>query len=173
LSLPIFETTRLRLRQRSAADEEACFAMDREPGMLRYIAGPWADTAAHRAFIAARTRGPYPAGLGYWSILDKTSGEAFLGWVLLIPVDARGPEVEIGWRLRGAAQGRGIATEAAGIVLRHGLETLGLAAIVAEIDGRNAASLRVAEKLGMRRAGEVGGATGPAVRYIAGGGQRG
>ena len=173
MSLPAFETGRLRLRQRSAADEDACLEMDREPGMLRYIAGPWADAAAHRAFIAARTRGPYPEGLGYWSILDKAAGDAFLGWVLLIPVDAEGPGIEIGWRLRGAAQGRGIATEAAGMVLRHGLQTLGLAAIVAEIDGRNAASLRVAEKLGMARSGEVAGATGRAVRYIARGDHQG
>lgn len=173
MSLPVFETERLRLRQRSAADADACFAMDREPEMLRYIAGPWADTAAHRAFIADRTLGPYPAGLGYWSIFDRTPGETFLGWVLLIPVDARGPDIEIGWRLRGAAQGKGIATEAAGVVLRYGLETLGLKAIVAEIDSRNVASRRVAQKLGMRSAGEVGGATGRAVRYVASGGERG
>jgi hypothetical protein len=87
----------------------ACLAMDRDPEVTRFVDGPWSDPAVHRAFVEARTRGPYPAGLGYWAVLRRESG-GFLGWVLLIPLDARGPEVEIGWRIRrglGAGRRRG------------------------------------------------------------------
>ncbi|WP_205944781.1 GNAT family N-acetyltransferase [Pelagibius litoralis] len=45
--------------------------------------------------------------------------------------------------------GRGYATEAAAPVLAHALQGLGLDAVVADIDPLNAASIRVAEKLGL------------------------
>jgi RimJ/RimL family protein N-acetyltransferase len=147
---PLFETPRLVLRPRTLADTEACLAMDRDPEVTRFVSGPWTDPAAHRAFVERRTLGPYPPGLGYWTVLRRGDGE-FLGWILLIPEDAQGPEVEIGWRLVRAAWGRGYATEAAAPVLRHAFAGLGLEAVVAEIDPANTASIRVAEKLGLRR----------------------
>jgi RimJ/RimL family protein N-acetyltransferase len=75
----------------------------------------------------------------------------FIGWVLLIPLDAVGPEIEIGWRLRPAFWGLGYATEAARAVLRHGFDHVGLDEVLAEIDGTNIASIRVAERIGLRR----------------------
>jgi RimJ/RimL family protein N-acetyltransferase len=154
--LPAFETPRLVLQPRLSADTEACLAMDREPEMVRFIpeiGQLLGDPAAHRAFIEARTRGPHPPGLGYWTLRRREEPSGFLGWVLLIPINGEGPEVEIGWRLRRAAWGQGYASEAAAAVLRHGLGGLGLAEIVADIDPANLGSLRVAEKIGLRRRG--------------------
>jgi len=156
-ALPVLATRRLILEPRRMADTEACLAMDREPEVtrfvpevLRLVTGPDADPAAHRAFIEARTRGPYPPGLGYWVIRPGEEPEVFLGWVLLIPIDAEGPEIEIGWRLRRLAWGQGYAPEAAAALLRHGFATLGLSRVVADILPANLASVRVAEKIGMR-----------------------
>lgn len=47
--------------------------------------------------------------------------------------------------------GRGYATEGAREMLRLGFERSGLHRIVGRLDGRNVASARVLEKLGMRR----------------------
>jgi RimJ/RimL family protein N-acetyltransferase len=146
---PIFETERLVLHPRRLGDTEACLAMDREAGVTRFVDGPWGDPVPHRAFIEARTRGPYPAGLGYWTIRQRDRTDGFLGWVLLIPEDAVGPDVEIGWRLRPQAWGRGFATEAAGPLLRHAFARLRLTQVIAEIHADNRGSQRVAEKLGM------------------------
>lgn len=162
---PSFETPRFRLRPRTLADTDACLAMDNEPGVTRFVRGPWDDPAAHRAFINARTRGPYPTGQGYWSITPREAPEHFLGWVLLIPVDAVGPEIEIGWRLRPETGGRGVATEAALPLLQHAFETLGLEQVIAEIDVPNRASSRVAEKIGMRLLGPVPSEDVPVHRY--------
>jgi RimJ/RimL family protein N-acetyltransferase len=93
-------------------------------------------------------------GLGYWSVVLKLVPAAFIGWVLLIPYDAAGPEIEIGWRFLRSAWGHGFATEASLPVLRHGFETADLDRVVADIHPDNAASLRVAEKLGLRFTGE-------------------
>jgi RimJ/RimL family protein N-acetyltransferase len=180
-----FETNRLLIRPRMLADTDACLAMDSEPEVTRFIPGPWSDPVEHRAFIEARTRGPYPPGLGYWAVLGKdtpsipsesglavfekndaeTNGDAghspagqggtslagFIGWVVLMPADAVGPEIEIGWRLRREAWGLGLATEAARPLLHHAFAVLKLAEVVADINPGNARSLRVAEKLGFRQ----------------------
>jgi RimJ/RimL family protein N-acetyltransferase len=162
---PRFDTRRLLIRPRTPADTEACLAMDSDPEVTRFVSGPWGDPAMHRAFIEARTRGPYAPGLGYWAICRRSGGAPFIGWVLLIPAGGAGPRFEIGWRLRRDAWGRGYATEAAGPVLWHAFTGLGLPEVVAEIDPDNAASLRVAEKLGMRRRGTVTDQGRPALRY--------
>ncbi|MGF1501747.1 MAG: GNAT family N-acetyltransferase [Paracoccaceae bacterium] len=148
-ALPVIETPRLRLRPRRMADLEASIAMDREPGTTDLIDGPWDDPAAHRAFVRARIRGPYPRGLGYWVIARRERPQEFLGWVLLIPEDAIGPAVEIGWRVIGTARGQGFAPEAAANVLSHGFQTVGLRRVISEIHADNKASRRVAEKIGM------------------------
>ncbi|MGO9421591.1 GNAT family N-acetyltransferase [Roseiarcus sp.] len=143
-------TRRLVLRPRELADTDACLRMDLEPEVTRYVSGPWSDPVAHRAFIEQRTRGPYLRGLGYWTLRLGDRTAEFIGWVLLIPLDAIGPEIEIGWRLRPAFWGRGYATEAANSVLRHGFADLGLDELVADIDPANIASIGVAERIGLR-----------------------
>jgi len=148
---PTFVTERLTLRPRTLADAEAIMAMDRDPEVTRFISGPWADPIAHRAFVERRTLGPYLAGMGYWSVFAQDRPDDFLGWVSLIPYDAVGPRIEVGWRFLRAAWGHGYATEAATPVVRHGLESLSLDEVIADIDPDNINSLRVAAKLGFRQ----------------------
>jgi len=61
--------------------------------------------------------------------------------------------VEIAYRLARSAWGRGIATEAAGALVAHGLRTLGLPRLVAVTYPENRASQRVLDKLGFERRG--------------------
>ncbi|NTI73838.1 GNAT family N-acetyltransferase [Rhizobium rhizogenes] len=147
--LPTFETGRLILRPRTMADIEECMAMDRDPEVTKFIPGPWNDPEAHRLFLANRIQADFGEGLGYWSVFAKDNPEQFLGWILLIPADAVGPEIEIGWRLNRLTWGKGHATEAAKPVLAHAFTTLGLECVIADIAPGNTASIRVAEKLGL------------------------
>lgn len=153
MDLPTLDTPRLLIRGRTLDDLEACLEMDRDPEVTRYVKGPWHDPVAHREFVVFRITRPYPRGLGYWSIRERDTPGRFLGWVLLIPQSGVGPDVEIGWRLRRDAWGRGIATEAARALVRHAFDTLKLPRVIADIAAANAASLHVAHKLGMRRVG--------------------
>ena len=162
---PFFETSRLLLHPRTLADTEACLRMDRDPAVTRFVSGPWSDPVAHRAFIEARTHGPYPLGLGYWIIRRRNQPNSFLGWVLLIPADATRSEIEIGWRLPQAVWRQGFATEAAAPLLRHAFDTLKLREVIAEIDQGNTASQSVAEKLGLKRTGPLFHQGKPSLRY--------
>jgi RimJ/RimL family protein N-acetyltransferase len=162
---PVFDTERLSLRPRTLADTNQCLAMDREPEVTRFVDGPWSDPVAHRAFIEDRTSKLYPHGMGYWTISRRDAAEVFMGWVLLIPVDAVGPEIEIGWRLRRTCWGRGFAAEAAGRLLAYAFTTLRLPEVIADIHPGNSASLRVAEKIGLKRRGVTQQFEKPAVPY--------
>jgi RimJ/RimL family protein N-acetyltransferase len=81
--------------------------------------------------------------------------DAPAGVIELTPVsaDGRRDEIEIGWVVRADLRGRGLAGEAAAAVIEYELDRLGGGCIVADIAPDNAASIRVAEKVGMRRRG--------------------
>jgi len=146
---------------------EDCLAMDRDPLVTRFVAGPWTDPVAHRRFVEARMQHTYPDGMGYWTVI---ASEGFAGWILLAPLNLHGPQIEIGWRLVRSAWGRGYATEAARPVLAHALNTLGLDAVIADIDPANTASVNVARKLGMQPTIPVPYHGHSVTRYVAGAG---
>jgi len=136
------------------ADFDACLAMDRDQEVTKYIPGPWNDPVAHEAFLKGRIETSLGEGLGYWSIFQKTQPDRFKGWILLLPYDAVGPEVEIGWRLNRSAWGNGFAPEAAQPIVEHAFRAVGLERIIADIHPGNVASQRVAEKIGMKHVGD-------------------
>ncbi len=156
---PSFETPRLLTRPRTLADTDACLPMDRDPEVVRFVDGPWSDPIAHRAFVEARTAAPTPLGSATGRSRSGTAAASSAG--CCSSCSTSGPEVEIGWRLRRAAWGRGFASEAAAVVLRHGLGALALPKIVADIDPASAASARVAEKIGCGRWARSGTPTEP------------
>ncbi|MDQ3558626.1 MAG: GNAT family N-acetyltransferase [Pseudomonadota bacterium] len=108
----------------------------------------------------------YPPGPGYWSISRQPGARRFLGWVMLVPLDLAGPDIEIGWRPIRAEWGRGYATEAARPILAHAFQTIRLQEVMADIDARNTGSRRVAEKLGMAAA-ETSSGGASTIRYVA------
>ena len=64
-----------------------------------------------------------------------------------------------------SARGKGYATEAARAVVKHALGPLALPAVLAEVDEGNAASVAVADRLGMTSFQVVPGRFGPMIRY--------
>ncbi|MGP9645054.1 GNAT family N-acetyltransferase [Halomonas sp. AOP30-A1-24] len=148
-TLPTFDTARLKVRPRTDADLSACLEMDRDPEVTKFVKGPWSNPKRHEAFVRERIDTNFGEGLGYWSVFLRERPDQFLGWILLIPYDGVGPEVEIGWRFNRKAWGKGFATEAATPVLKHALETLALRRVVADIDADNVGSIQVAIKIGM------------------------
>ncbi len=136
-------------------DFDACVAMDRDPDVIRFVGPPWSNDAEHLDFLCRRISMTYPQGMGYWSVFPIDAPADFLGWIMLYPTPVSGGSVEIGWRLKRDAWGRGIATEAAAPILKQGFATAALEQVVADIHPDNHGSIRVAEKLGLVFTGVV------------------
>jgi len=94
------------------------------------------------------------APFGLWAIVPCAAGARPgqpVGTLLLLPLsDDSGPTglVEVGWHLHPRHQGQGLATEAAGAVLARAAQA-GIDQVLAITDLDNAASQRVAARLGM------------------------
>jgi RimJ/RimL family protein N-acetyltransferase len=146
------ETERLLLRHFTEADVENLVDLDSDPEVLRYINGGTPtprDAIEHE--IIPRFLGFYDRydGYGYWAAIEKASGE-FLGWFCLHPEDEHEDRVELGYRLRRSAWGKGYATEGARALIRKGFTELGMQRVFAETYEHNIASRRVMEKAGMK-----------------------
>jgi RimJ/RimL family protein N-acetyltransferase len=144
-------TERLRLRRFRAGDAEAYAAINADPLVRRYLGGAL-DRAASDAQLA-RIMGHWDEhGFGLWAAELRDDGR-MVGYVgLSIPgfLPAVLPAVEVGWRLASDVWGRGLATEGGRAGIEWGFGGLHLDRIISIIDPGNVASVRVAEKLGMR-----------------------
>ncbi len=148
----MIETERLLLRDWQPCDAAPFAAMNADPEVTRYLRGPMSRHASDE--LIARIRAHWDAhDFGLYAVEIKSSG-AFAGFVgLAVPsfLPEVLPAVEVGWRLAREHWGQGYATEGAAACLDHGFGDLGLRQIISIIDPRNAASVRVAERLDMAR----------------------
>lgn len=111
---------------------------------------PMAEDAALRFLTAQATLDPVEATGWIMFAIELEEERKMIGEVgIYIPKDAYLGDV--GWSIHPSFQGRGYATQAAKSLLRFAFETRGLHRITATCDSRNAASVRMMEKLGMRR----------------------
>src|SRR5262245_17548107 len=158
-------TDRLLLRDIAEADAELLFDLDSDPEVMRYVGPRQApDPAGYRDRIRAHLPLRAHPWHGVRVVLDRASG-GFLGWVFGRPATAspsarelgwvRPDEAEVGFRYRRSSWGRGVATEAATPLVRVALADPATTAVVACARADNAGSLRVLEKLGLGRVGEV------------------
>ncbi len=146
MTLPTLTTSRLTLRQLVEADREAVVKVFSDPEMSRFFAADFSDPASASAMVDRRLTYRGPAGQGHWAI--ERDGEV-IGVAHLRPSsELPGGVPELGYYVASAHAGQGLATEAAQAVLDHGLGVLGLPAIWALVHEHNAASRKVAARLG-------------------------
>jgi len=142
-------TDRLALRMLRESDLDAYAEMCADPEVMRYIgdgqplARPlaWRNLAMMVGHWALR-------GYGLWAVEERSSG------VLVGRIGFWYPEgwpgFELGWMLRRAFWGRGYATEAARAALPIAFTQMKQPHVISLIHPENAASIRVAERLGER-----------------------
>ena len=146
-------TARLALSEITPEHGHELYELDADPRVMRYIGAGRVrtredvDEAMRRI---PRAYALYP-GLGTWRATRRDNGD-FVGWFALKYVPGT-VEVEVGYRLRHAAWGRGYATEGARELVRYGFRELGLFRIIGITHPDNAASRRVLEKAGLVDAG--------------------
>ncbi|MGB0342450.1 MAG: GNAT family N-acetyltransferase [Parvibaculales bacterium] len=151
----LFTTQRLELVNFSTHHLDGLADMNADPEVMRYFPRTLnrAQSDALLARIMAHRR-QYGFSLLALHLCEQETGKGgeFIGWCGLLHVDFHAhftPAIEIGWRLKRAYWGQGLATEAARQVLAYGFETLGLPEIVSFTAKLNTRSERVMQRLGM------------------------
>jgi [ribosomal protein S5]-alanine N-acetyltransferase len=165
----VLETKRLILRELNLDDLDALAAIYRDPDVRRYFPEgtlTYDETKEELEWIIDVYYGRY--GFGLWATILKETGE-FIGrcglipWTILPtptgelalggtgdhPIGPEGSEMEVAYLLAKKHWGQGLGTEAAQAVVDYGFERLGLERFICLFDPENAASRRVAEKIGM------------------------
>ena len=147
-------TARLRLRQFRESDWEPYAVMCADPDVMRFL-GTGVTLNRDEAWRSiANILGHWQLrGYGMWALESKETGElvgraGFLdppGW----------PGFEVGWVLGRDHWGKGYAREAAQAALTHAFDHLRKKRVISLIRAGNERSIRVAEAIGERLAGEV------------------
>jgi RimJ/RimL family protein N-acetyltransferase len=156
---PRLETPRLVLRGHTVDDFAATAALWADADVVRHTIGR-PSTAEEAWGRMLRYAGLWRlVGYGYWVVEDRATG-AYLGEAGLADfhrgiaaIPAGVPEA--GWVLRPDVQGRGLATEAVDCVLTWADAGLAAPETACLIMPENAASLRVADKVGFGPAVET------------------
>ena len=145
----VLETERLRLRPLTAADAPLLFELDGDPEVMRFISegAPTPRERIEAEVLPRRLRvRETDVRLGFWVAYEK---EAFAGWFCLKP-DRIDPRVELGYRLRRTAWGRGLATEGGRRLVRYAFAEAALDRLTAHTLAANRDSQRVLAKCGFR-----------------------
>lgn len=146
MDIPTLETTRLRLVAPAPRHFDAFAAVFADPEFVRHLRIAPRDRETSYRSLCAMLGHWQLRGWGAFFVEDRATG-AFVGCVGVSDWEGW-PEPELGWWTVPAMWGRGYAPEAARAALDH-ITGLGRTArLVSFVPPDNAASIRVAEKLG-------------------------
>lgn len=162
----VVETARLVLRRFEPGDLDALYALYRDPQMRRFFPeGTLTRAQTQEEIDWFREGHPDYARLGLWAAVTREDG-AFVGRCGLLPWVIEGrQEIELAYLIDRRRWGEGLATEAAQSILRYAREQLGLQRVICLIMHGNTASVRVAEKVGMRYERDIVGDFGACMIY--------
>jgi RimJ/RimL family protein N-acetyltransferase len=146
-------TARLRLRPLNQADIPDLLSYRGDPEVCRYLPFEPMTAEVLTARIAGDLgRGEITAeGEAMTVGAERISDGRVIGDVVLFFHSERHAGGEIGYAFHPDVAGQGFATEACTAVLTLAYGELGLHRVIANMDARNVASMRLAERVGMRR----------------------
>ncbi len=153
ISIPI-DTPRLLLRPMVAADFDALLGIFGDPKVMAAFSEEPFTHEQMRYWLERNLRHQDEFGYGLFSVIRKADG-LLIGDCGLEQMDVEGRRVaELGYDFRSDVWNQGYATEAARAVRDYAFNALGLTELISLVRQTNAASARVAEKVGLRRADE-------------------
>lgn len=142
-------TERLSLRRVVEADVDHLVMLNADQDVMRFIARtpptPHEVHADVEQILRAYERFP-----DHGTFIAEDCDGGFLGWFALMVREAGPAAPDLGYRLRRAAWGRGLATEGGRALVDHAFAHLGTERVTADTMAVNRASRRVMEKCGLR-----------------------
>jgi RimJ/RimL family protein N-acetyltransferase len=151
--LPVLESKRLRLRAFAARDAEEVYALYADRAAVRFAyAPPMNELEDARRVIDETIALAQARSLFHFGVADREL-DRIIGHATLFNWDQAQRRAEIGYSIRRDLWGQGFGSEAVTTLIAFGFERLDLRRIEADADPRNAASIRLLEKLGFVREG--------------------
>jgi RimJ/RimL family protein N-acetyltransferase len=149
MDIPTLHTPHLTLRPFVAEDAAELYAINQQPGVLRYFPNPTPPPLEKvERFVAYQQKHWQTYGYGNWAVVPQETG-CFGGWAGLQYL-AETEETEVGYLLAPHLWGKGYASEAASAAIKFGFEHFDFPEIIALVHPDNVASLRVASKCGLQ-----------------------
>ncbi len=144
------------LREIRAEDWIAAQALDADPEVTRYLSSLVTDEAGTRAYLdEVITASREEPRRRFELAITLPPADEMVGRVALHVQRPEHREALLWYVLRRDLWGRGIATAASRALVAFGFDELRLHRIWADADPRNTASLRLMEKLGFQREGQL------------------
>jgi len=154
LAVPIadVETARLRLRRFARTDVDDLAVVFAKPEVWEFPLGRAVTRDETVEFLDTQIDQYESCGVACWLATQRATGRV-IGYVgISVPAfhPAILPAVEVGWRFDPDVWGQGYATEGARAALDQSFGPLGLDRVCSLPQAENTASVRVAERLGLR-----------------------
>lgn len=151
------KSERLSFKFMDESDGELFFELDQDPAVMRFInaAKPSCRAQINDVFIPRLNRYRNAKnGWGLWQV-NISKNNLFIGWILVRPMDffsdqPQWQDLELGWRFKQLAWGKGYATEAARHIQKTLTEQGNTTHFSAIAVTENIGSIKIMKKLGMK-----------------------
>lgn len=154
-TLPTLPARRVALRWLQARDVPDLFAVFGDPEVMRYWSRPPMEVLAEAEALLHEIHALHAQrSLFQWAVALLDS-DRVIGTCTLFHLDRTHRRAEIGYALRRAHWGQGLASEAVATLIQFAFGTLDLHRLEADVDPRNKRSLRLLERLGFEREGHL------------------
>ena len=151
--LPIIETERLRLRHLEESDTDSLFEIFSDREALRFWGFPPFNKRGEAEKLLADIHDHFrQKTLFQWGIALR-SDDKVIGTTTLFRYDEQSRRAEIGYILNRQFWGKGLINEALRALVTFAFEELNLHRIEADIEPRNASSIKTVERLGFQKEG--------------------
>ena len=152
-TLPIITAPRVVLRWISEDDIDSLYEIFSNRHVMRY----WSTVPLPNREAAAELQREIAEGneretMFKWGLALRDSDKV-IGTAMLLNLSREDGRAELGYAMAHAYWGKGYMNEALNALVSHAFEVMDLRRLEADVDPRNAASIRVLEKLGFQREG--------------------
>ena len=152
-TLPIITTPRVVLRWISEDDIESLYEIFSSPQVMRYwSSAPLSDREAAADLQREIAEGNESETMLNWGLALRDS-DTVIGTTTLFNLSLDNGRAELGYAMAHAHWGKGYMNEALTALVSHAFEVMELRRLEADVDPRNAASIRTLERLGFQREG--------------------
>jgi RimJ/RimL family protein N-acetyltransferase len=163
-TLPTITSERVTLRWLNEGDVRSLFAVFSAPDVMRYWSSPPLEDIEEAQKLLAHIRDGFRRrALFQWGVARRADDQV-IGTCTLFHPDLENRRAELGYALSREHWGNGYMREALTALLNYSFGELNLHRLEADVDPRNALSIRTLEKLGFRREGYL------RERWLVGGG---